>query len=651
MGRRLGSCFAETQNAGSSCRGMLPSRQYIYDMRIQYAVYPCWMQVFPGLGKHAGQDSGREGQAGNASAFGEDRLGRTESEEREYQYQISVDMMREEKRENAVLLETLKIVQGLDPATLYDNEISLLRESIRHKQEMINNLHSKCLEISQKTKFLELELHDQQDRTREERERLLHEGDIIENSIKEIQEDRQCAVQRLHQYKLLYSRTKEDRDAAETRMLRARDLVDSSRSDLNLLAECLQNTIKVSQDACEKNLNGALADLEASKAFWKSSLEKKTQEIDAIIRRYAQAKKHRAQEEERESKERLEAERIKIEMYQEHENNRKALENDVRRARHVQREQWGLICAAAGLEPDAPASAVIDTYETLLSLQNELKKKITNYEDQMNASAVCSEDESRDVENDDDDGDISGERKESACAIASGEQTQDAIRRDAIISRIEMSLLYLQEKLSNFFGDSSASLPPKGEDSTEPMCAAERLPKLQRRSSMLALHPRRLSAAHLERHIMKQSEAKYYPEVVSSTESMNSSTLEVLNPQINQEQLCDFIARLASKDTNDVPTFSNTVSLDYQGDFSIDQLACCMQPQQQSVEQAELDTTDMAALMGVHVETRATNQDKQETSLKTPDLSLNKPVLSREDVKARSLKIKAKLDKHKHYAP
>ena len=577
-----------------------------------------------------------------AQSFGDDRLGRTESEEKEYKYQQSVEMMRQEKKENSVLLETLKLVQGLDAGTLYEHEISLLRESIRQKHDMINKLHSKGLELSEKTKYLELELYDQQDRTREERERLLQESASIEQSIKDIQDDRQCAVQRLHQYKLLYSRTKEDRDEAEARMLRARELVDMSRDDLSSLKECLQNSIKVSQDACEKKLNSALADFEASKAFWKSSLEKKTREIDAIIRRYNKAKDERTQEEERESKERIEAERLKNEVYEEREKTKKALEQDARRVRHVHREQWGLVCAAAGLEPDAPTSAVIQSYDTLMSLRQSLDSKLLELEHGLQTDTV--EEDASVVRLDEETCDTSIATLDM-CACDEGAQDQVFIRKDAITTRIKISLLYLQEKMAAFF---SASPDPTEEGSPEPASAAERLPRLRRRSSMLALHPRRLSAAHLEQKIAHNGETNMHSGVESCTET-NPSLLQL---HIDEDQLCEYIQRVASHaalkgsfSQFDPTSIHNESSEDSKEGSSLDQLQCLLPQQRHMSRVNKVNTFD---LMGVHGKPVQRQQDSV-TALKTPDLGLHKPVLSREDVKARSWKIKAKLDKRRHF--
>ena len=217
--------------------------------------------------QHVGQ-SGKE--------FG---LGRTKSEEEEYEYQESVEMMRQEKRENGMLLETVRMLQGSKVHELYEHEIFAIRSSIVQKHELINKLHERALEFVHKTMDLEMELKDQHDTTREVRERNMNRSESLKQDIEEIDEDRQRAIQRFHQYQLLYSRTKEDRDAAESRLLQTRRVVDLAADDLQHLGEYMLNTIKVAQEDSERDLNSAVANLEASREFWKVSLEQKNHEV------------------------------------------------------------------------------------------------------------------------------------------------------------------------------------------------------------------------------------------------------------------------------------------------------------------------------------------------------------------------------------
>lgn len=119
---------------------------------------------------------------------------------------------------------------------------------------------------------------DQQDHTREAREKLFSEAKSIEEDIMNIQEDKLCAVQRLHQYQLLYTRTKEDRDDAELRMQNTKDLVEQSREDLFTMRE-FQNKAQHAEEQAQREFKLAVAKLEASRKFWKSSLEKKKREV------------------------------------------------------------------------------------------------------------------------------------------------------------------------------------------------------------------------------------------------------------------------------------------------------------------------------------------------------------------------------------
>jgi hypothetical protein len=249
--------------------------------------------VFPGLGKFVeGLDGGKilpdkvQYSSQNASnSVKELGLGRTKSEEEEYEYQESVEMMRQEKRENGLLLETVKMLQGSKVHELYEHEISVIRDSIVQKHELINKLHARALEFVHKTKDLEMELRDQDDTTKEARERNMKRSECLKKDIEYIDEDRQRAIQRYYQYQLLYSRTKEDRDDAESRMLQTRRVVDLANDDLKYLKEYMLNTIKVSQEDSERDLNSAVTNLEASREFWKVSLEQKNQEVRAYYAR------------------------------------------------------------------------------------------------------------------------------------------------------------------------------------------------------------------------------------------------------------------------------------------------------------------------------------------------------------------------------
>lgn len=262
------------------------------------------------MGKYVKGGRLADGQQQESSS---DRAGggleRTESEEKEHEYALSVELMRKEKQENRALLDSLKKAKESDTGSLYENEISLLRRSIREKQDLINQMNEKCMNLAAKyvlespddhlsvchalfsdtslcrTDALELEVKDQQDHTKEAREKLYSEAKSIEDDIKSIQEDRLCAVQRLHQYQLLHTRTKEDRDDAEVRMQKTKDLVQESREDLYRMKE-FQNKAQHAEEQAQRELNLAVAKLEASRKFWKSSLEKKKREVCVCVKWY-----------------------------------------------------------------------------------------------------------------------------------------------------------------------------------------------------------------------------------------------------------------------------------------------------------------------------------------------------------------------------
>lgn len=111
-------------------------------------------QVLPELGKYVKNGGVGAGQRQESSSQGaEGGLERTESEEKEYEYALSVEVMRKEKQENRALLHSLKKAKESDTGSLYENEISLLRHSIREKQELINRMHEKCISLAAKYVF------------------------------------------------------------------------------------------------------------------------------------------------------------------------------------------------------------------------------------------------------------------------------------------------------------------------------------------------------------------------------------------------------------------------------------------------------------------------------------------------------------------
>eukprot|EP00889_Picochlorum_renovo_P007316 jgi/Picre1/34346/NNA_001818.t1 len=330
------------------------------------------IEVLPELEKYV--KNGGVGQRQESSSQGaEGGLERTESEEKEYEYALSVELMRKEKQENRVLLDSLKKAKESDTGSLYENEISLLRHSIHEKQELINRMHEKCISLAAKNDELELKVKDQQDHTKEARERLFWEAKSIEEDIMNIQEDKMCALQRLHQYQLLYTRTKEDRDDAELKMQKTKDLVEKGREDLFTMKE-FQNKAQHAEEQAQKELNLAVAKLEASRKFWRSSLEKKKRQVASLISRYERSKAERLRRAEDEDK-RAEAERAVQESERRIISSQKKALEETAQKRKIRREQWRLVCAAAGLNGEASVADVIKAYHALQELHASLKQK------------------------------------------------------------------------------------------------------------------------------------------------------------------------------------------------------------------------------------------------------------------------------------
>ena len=220
------------------------------------------------------------------------------------------------------------------------------------------------MELAEEIEAWRLKLRDEEDRSRAERERVEATSLGVEAAIEVIAQDKQLAVQRLGQYEMLYTRTMEDRNDAESKMLRARELVSMGREDLRALGECLLQT-KAAQEKHEKELSATMARLESSRATWKSSLEQRTGEIDGIIRRYEEAKRGRIEEEEAAAQRRLDAERVRREMEAREAEREARMKKELVRANSVQADQWRVGCAAAGVDEASGAVEVIQAYDAL----------------------------------------------------------------------------------------------------------------------------------------------------------------------------------------------------------------------------------------------------------------------------------------------
>ena len=285
--------------------------------------------------------------------------------------------MRREQIQNEILLDTVKRIQGTSLGSLYEDEIAMLRTVIEQKQTLINKLHSEGIELAKKIESWKLKLQDEEDRSRAERERVEEAAIAVEAAIEDIAQDKQLALQRLGQYESLYTRTVDDRNDAESRMLRARELVGLGREDLKVLGECLNQT-KAAQEKLERELSSTMARLEASRSLWKSSLEQRKREVDGIIRRHEEAKRDRILEEEEAARQRLEAERVRN-CTAAKEAQREAQEKkEMARRVAVEAEQWRVVCAAAGVDcvveggaVGSSADAVIDAFDALTMVQGQ----------------------------------------------------------------------------------------------------------------------------------------------------------------------------------------------------------------------------------------------------------------------------------------
>ena len=127
------------------------------------------MEVLPSLSKYFinvetvreradATNSVRQGRNENSSIQGSrhdqgsgNGLQRTKSEEMEAELILAKDMLKKEKEENALLLSTItKLQESAESLSLQDNEIMLLRDSILQKHDIINRLHAKSIELTNK---------------------------------------------------------------------------------------------------------------------------------------------------------------------------------------------------------------------------------------------------------------------------------------------------------------------------------------------------------------------------------------------------------------------------------------------------------------------------------------------------------------------
>ena len=458
-------------------------------------------QVYPELGKLASDG----GLAHSSQAPSSERHARTKSEEDEYQYQQSVELMRREQMQNDILLDTVKRIQvrgcwsrplghsfdslirlahstrslarlpgviggvavrerdcavaDCDRAkagtALYDgslpyyhSDFPLLLLLLFPFQGFINRLHAEGMELAEEIEAWRLKLRDEEDRSRAERERVEATSLGVEAAIEVIAQDKQLAVQRLGQYELLYTRTMEDRNAAESAMLRARELVSMGREDLQALGECLLQT-KAAQEKHEKELSATMARLESSRATWRSSLEQRTGEIEGIIRRYEEAKRGRIEEEEAAAQRRLEAERVRREMEAREAEREARMKKELVRANSVQADQWRVVCAAAGVDEASGAVEVIQAYDALERAGNA---NVPVYSHNGDGGG----------------GDRGGDGDGVGCPDAAAVRTtgrRDTMHRPhdqhaftpSITTRAEMSLRLIRQKLSSHLGEDEAA--------------------------------------------------------------------------------------------------------------------------------------------------------------------------------------------------
>ena len=356
-------------------------------------------------------------------------------------------------------------------------------------------------------------------------------------------------------------------------------------------------------------------------------------QVSNLIRKYEKSKAERAEEEQQEELEKLECERVRRDLERKQKQEQKDIYQGLKRARKLQEEQWTLVCAAAGVEPSSTAKTVVGMFDAYTKMQGELESKLRELRDSnKNSETKKSSNDMNEIEP------LTVEEEEEEEEEGSQlDQTLDP-RSNAHHAhnisevRIQMSLKHLQNKLKAFFAVERSETSNNIAQGNDISAQLETHTSLRRRSSMLSLRPRRMSAAQLQQKLDKKEQKDAWSLQPTSTESAGFFDTSSC---INKEELCRLFERLARMETsscvnNDSRSYceSHDIVVSFTKDTHV----------------GESMANDASALMGqrdcMPVKRIGNSQEITENQPKS--------ILGRRDIKSRSYRMKARIDRQKH---
>eukprot|EP00890_Picochlorum_soloecismus_P003055 jgi/Picsp_1/3750/NSC_06585-R1_hypothetical protein CHLNCDRAFT_138354 [Chlorella variabilis] len=458
-----------------------------------------------------------------------DGLQRTKSEEMEAELILAKDMLKKEKEENALLLKTMSKLKESAESSLQDNEIMLLRDSILQKHDIINRLHAESVELSNKISLAKLRIQDNVDCTKPVRDKLETKARDIETELDDIEDEKLSTVQRIQQYQLLYGRTKDDRDVSQRKLLHVNDIVEHAHGDVASL-ESFHKELSASVEDGERKLGRVVALLDDKRIEWTNESKNVKKELQRLLSREEQVMIREKEAEEHAQM--LEQQRLdRFKRMKEGEATEDIIKqrNSIHKELYKVKDSWSQVCAAAGLEPES-------SVEDVLKAWGELNSREAGLEDQVERFT------SGEMEGDRDEKDII--EKCSGYRSSTTEGTVEALNEDnhevsvpaedcqpsqtttpkadleTVCARAEMSLQYIESKIRSVMdpsphekawdeeylrSDNELELEPGDDESKEDPLV------LRRRSSVHALHPRRMSAMHLQEERGDKAEETDFP--------------------------------------------------------------------------------------------------------------------------------------------
>ena len=352
-------------------------------------------------------------------------------------------------------------------------------------------------------------------------------------------------------------------------------------------------------------------------------------QVSNLIRKYEKSKAERAEEDQQEELEKLEGERVRRDLERKQKQEQNDIYQGLKKARKLQEEQWTLVCAAAGIEPSSTAETVVSIFDAYTKMQGDLESKLRDLRDSnKNSETKKSTNDMNEVEP------LTVQEEEEISQLDQTLDPRSNAHHAHNISevRIQMSLKHIQNKLKAFFAVERSEISNEIAQGDDKSAQPETHTSLMRRSSMLSLHPKRMSAAQLQQKLDKRNQKDAWPLLPTSTESAGFFDTSSC---IDKEELCRLFERLAKVETssyvnNDSRSYCE--SLDIVASFTTD------------THVGESMANDASTLLG---QRDCMPVKRLENSL---EITENQPksVLGRRDIKSRSYRMKARIDRQKH---